>query len=158
MHQYINKSNVFIKPFLHQPMSQSAIQKPSLKPQTTSNADVYLFTVGLSISIKSTICITICYIFLCLNISILYISISTVSIYCLCVTDVSVCIEHWCLARGVQYNTCSSPVMLWHNVLQYQKVPSCNRMTVKGLFPLANPGLRNKNINFLVYLCFVHTY
>jgi hypothetical protein len=34
------KSNVFIKPFLHQLMSQSAIQKPSLKPQTASNADV----------------------------------------------------------------------------------------------------------------------
>uniref|UniRef100_A0A673WDJ8 DDE Tnp4 domain-containing protein n=1 Tax=Salmo trutta TaxID=8032 RepID=A0A673WDJ8_SALTR len=29
----------FIKPFLHQPMSQSAVQKPSLKLQTASNAD-----------------------------------------------------------------------------------------------------------------------
>ena len=28
----INQSNVFIKPFLHQLMSQSAVQKPSLKP------------------------------------------------------------------------------------------------------------------------------
>jgi hypothetical protein len=36
----INQSNVFIKPFLHQQMSQSAIQKPSLKLQTASNADV----------------------------------------------------------------------------------------------------------------------
>ena len=35
-----NQSNVFIKPILHQPMSQSAVQKPSLKPQTASNADV----------------------------------------------------------------------------------------------------------------------
>uniref|UniRef100_A0A8C7HBQ9 non-specific serine/threonine protein kinase n=1 Tax=Oncorhynchus kisutch TaxID=8019 RepID=A0A8C7HBQ9_ONCKI len=34
-HRYpINQSNVFIKLFLHQPMSQSAIQKPRLKPQT----------------------------------------------------------------------------------------------------------------------------
>jgi hypothetical protein len=32
----IYQSNVFIKPFLHQPMSQSAIQNPSLKPQTTT--------------------------------------------------------------------------------------------------------------------------
>ena len=31
---------IYIKPFLHQQMSQSAIQKPSLKPQTASNADV----------------------------------------------------------------------------------------------------------------------
>ena len=36
----INQSNVFMKPFLHQPMSQSAIQKSRLKPQTVSNADV----------------------------------------------------------------------------------------------------------------------
>jgi hypothetical protein len=34
------QSNVFIKAFLHQQMSQSAIQKPSLNPQTESNADV----------------------------------------------------------------------------------------------------------------------
>jgi hypothetical protein len=34
------KSNVFIKPFLHQLRSQSALQKPSLKPQTASNAGV----------------------------------------------------------------------------------------------------------------------
>jgi hypothetical protein len=36
----INQSNVFIKPFLHQLMSQSSVQKPSLKPQTASNAGV----------------------------------------------------------------------------------------------------------------------
>ena len=36
----INQLNVFIKPFLYHLMSQSAIQKPSLKPQTASNADV----------------------------------------------------------------------------------------------------------------------
>ena len=35
----INQSHVFIKPFLHQLMSQSAVQKPSLKPQT-GNAGV----------------------------------------------------------------------------------------------------------------------
>ena len=35
-----NQSHLFIKPFLHQLMSQSAVQKPSLKPQTASNADV----------------------------------------------------------------------------------------------------------------------
>ena len=35
----INQSNVFIKP-LHQLMSQSAVQKRSLKPQTASNAGV----------------------------------------------------------------------------------------------------------------------
>jgi hypothetical protein len=40
INQSINQSNVFIKPFLHQPLSQSAVQKPSLKPQTASNADV----------------------------------------------------------------------------------------------------------------------
>ena len=34
------KSNVFIKPFLHQLITQSAVQKPSLKPQTASNAGV----------------------------------------------------------------------------------------------------------------------
>ena len=38
----INQSNVFIKPFLHQLMSQSAVQKPRLKPQTASNAGVDL--------------------------------------------------------------------------------------------------------------------
>uniref|UniRef100_A0A4W5R9U8 ATP-binding cassette, sub-family C (CFTR/MRP), member 3 n=1 Tax=Hucho hucho TaxID=62062 RepID=A0A4W5R9U8_9TELE len=36
----IIKSHLFIKPFLHQLMSQSAVQKPSLKPQTASNAGV----------------------------------------------------------------------------------------------------------------------
>jgi hypothetical protein len=39
-YQSINHSNVFIKPFLHHLMSQSAVQKPSLKPQTASNAGV----------------------------------------------------------------------------------------------------------------------
>ena len=34
------KSKVFIWPFLHQLMSQSAVQKPSLKPQTAGNAGV----------------------------------------------------------------------------------------------------------------------
>ena len=34
------KSNVFILPFLHQLISQSAVQKLSLKPQTASNAGV----------------------------------------------------------------------------------------------------------------------
>ena len=34
------QSNIFIKPYLHQLMSQSAVQKPSLKLQTASNADV----------------------------------------------------------------------------------------------------------------------
>ena len=34
------KSNVFIKTFVHQLISQSAVQKPSLKPQTASNAGV----------------------------------------------------------------------------------------------------------------------
>jgi hypothetical protein len=38
--EQVNQSNVYIKPILHQPMSQCAIQKPSLKPQTASNADV----------------------------------------------------------------------------------------------------------------------
>jgi hypothetical protein len=36
----IYQSNVFIKPFLHQLISQSAVQKPSLKLQTASNAGV----------------------------------------------------------------------------------------------------------------------
>ena len=36
----VNQSNVFMKHFLIQQMSQSAIQKSSLKPQTASNADV----------------------------------------------------------------------------------------------------------------------
>ena len=40
----LNQSNVFIKPFLHQLMSQSAVQKPSLKPKTASNAGVEAFT------------------------------------------------------------------------------------------------------------------
>jgi hypothetical protein len=35
-----NQSNLFIKPFLHQLVSQSAVQKPSLKPKTASNAGV----------------------------------------------------------------------------------------------------------------------
>ena len=34
------KWNVFIKPFLHHLISQSAVQKPSLKPQTASNVGV----------------------------------------------------------------------------------------------------------------------
>ena len=34
------KSKVFIKPFVHQLIPQSAVQKPSLKPQTASNAGV----------------------------------------------------------------------------------------------------------------------
>ena len=38
--QSINQSNIFIKSFLHQLMSQSDVQKPSLKPQTASNAGV----------------------------------------------------------------------------------------------------------------------
>jgi hypothetical protein len=38
--QWNIKSNVFIKPFLHQLISQSAVQKLSLKPQTASNAGV----------------------------------------------------------------------------------------------------------------------
>jgi hypothetical protein len=42
----INQSNVFIKPFLHQPMSQSALQKPSLKPQKASNAGVEAWWPG----------------------------------------------------------------------------------------------------------------
>ena len=41
-----NQSNVFIKPFLHQPMSQSAIQKPNIKPQTASNADLEARLLG----------------------------------------------------------------------------------------------------------------
>ena len=36
----INQSNVFIKPFVHQLISQSAVLKPSLNPQTASNAGV----------------------------------------------------------------------------------------------------------------------
>ena len=43
---YQIKSNVFIKPFLHQLMSQSAVQKPSLKPQTASNAGVEARLLG----------------------------------------------------------------------------------------------------------------
>lgn len=53
-------------------------------------APVYLSTVGLSIAIVSTICITI---------SILYISMY---LQHLCVIDVSVCMEHWCWDREVQ--------------------------------------------------------
>jgi hypothetical protein len=34
------RSIVSMKPFLHLQMSQSAIQKPSLKPQTASNTNV----------------------------------------------------------------------------------------------------------------------
>uniref|UniRef100_A0A674DZA8 Signal peptide, CUB and EGF-like domain-containing protein 3 n=1 Tax=Salmo trutta TaxID=8032 RepID=A0A674DZA8_SALTR len=45
--QSINQSNVFMKPFLHQPMSQSAVQKPSLKPQTAINADVEVMFMSL---------------------------------------------------------------------------------------------------------------
>ena len=36
----VNQSNAFMKPFLHQLMSQSAVLKPSLKPQTASNTGV----------------------------------------------------------------------------------------------------------------------
>jgi hypothetical protein len=39
INQSINQSNVFIKP-LNNLMSQSAVQKPSLNPQTASNADI----------------------------------------------------------------------------------------------------------------------
>jgi hypothetical protein len=46
---YINKSNVFLKPFLHQLMSQSAVQKPSLKRQTASNAGVEARWLGNSL-------------------------------------------------------------------------------------------------------------
>jgi hypothetical protein len=35
-----NQSNVFMMPFLHQLMSQSAVQKPGLNRQTASNAGV----------------------------------------------------------------------------------------------------------------------
>ena len=38
--QAINQSHLFIKAFVHQQMSQNVIQKPSLKPQSASNADV----------------------------------------------------------------------------------------------------------------------
>jgi hypothetical protein len=41
----IIESNVFIKSFLHKPMSQSAVQKPSLKPQTTGN-DLEAWSLG----------------------------------------------------------------------------------------------------------------
>ena len=40
------KPHVFIKPFLHQLMSQSAEQKPSLKPPTASNAGVVARWLG----------------------------------------------------------------------------------------------------------------
>jgi hypothetical protein len=40
---FIVKSHLFIKPFLHQLISQSSVQKPSLKPQTASNAGVEAF-------------------------------------------------------------------------------------------------------------------
>uniref|UniRef100_A0A4W5K7K9 Uncharacterized protein n=1 Tax=Hucho hucho TaxID=62062 RepID=A0A4W5K7K9_9TELE len=43
---HVSLSNVFIKPFLHQLMSQSAVQKPSLKPQTASNAGVKALWLG----------------------------------------------------------------------------------------------------------------
>ena len=36
VNQLINQ----MKPFSHQPVSQSAMQKPGLKPQTAGNADV----------------------------------------------------------------------------------------------------------------------
>ena len=42
----INQSHVFINTFLHQQMSQSAVQKHSLKPQTASNADVEAQLLG----------------------------------------------------------------------------------------------------------------
>jgi hypothetical protein len=40
INQSINQSNVFMKPFVHQLIYQSAVQKPSLKPQTAGNAGV----------------------------------------------------------------------------------------------------------------------
>ena len=40
------KSNVFLKPFLHQLISQSAVQEPSLKTQTASNAGVEAQCLG----------------------------------------------------------------------------------------------------------------
>ncbi|XP_055780252.1 LIM and calponin homology domains-containing protein 1-like [Salvelinus fontinalis] len=40
------KSNGFTNTFLHQQMSQSAVQKPSLKPQTPSNAGVEAQRLG----------------------------------------------------------------------------------------------------------------
>ena len=46
MNQLFNQTNLFIKPFEHQPMSQSAIQKPSLKPQKASYADVEALLLG----------------------------------------------------------------------------------------------------------------
>ena len=42
----INQLHLFVKPFLHQLMSQSAVQKPSLKPQTASNAGVEAWWLG----------------------------------------------------------------------------------------------------------------
>ena len=42
----IIQSNVFVKPFLHQLMSQSVVQKPSLKPQTASNAGLEARLLG----------------------------------------------------------------------------------------------------------------
>jgi hypothetical protein len=42
----INQSHLFMKPFSHQLMSQSAIQKPSLKHETASNADVEAHWLG----------------------------------------------------------------------------------------------------------------
>jgi hypothetical protein len=44
------------KPFLQQPMSQSAVQKkPSLKPQTASNADVQIQdSLKTNVSLTST--------------------------------------------------------------------------------------------------------
>jgi hypothetical protein len=43
----VNQSNVFIKPFLRQLMSQSAVQEPSLKPHTAGNAGVEARNAGV---------------------------------------------------------------------------------------------------------------
>jgi hypothetical protein len=46
---YQIKSNLFLKAFLHQLISQSAVQKPSLKLQTASNAGVEAYIDALSL-------------------------------------------------------------------------------------------------------------
>ena len=48
INQSINQTNVFLKTILHLPMSQNALQKPSLKPQTTRNANVEAHVMLLS--------------------------------------------------------------------------------------------------------------
>jgi hypothetical protein len=54
-----NPSNVFMKPFLHHQMSQSAIQKPSLKSQTASNADVAARWLGKTTQLSALVLSTI---------------------------------------------------------------------------------------------------